>query len=186
MIEEAEERGDGWHLHTCFMTNKDAPFVAQLLASHPNNVCAYFANGEENRRLNIPCFMSQLEHDAHIYTCGPTPMMRAVRGTGAELPSEVLHFECFGSTKDSNETAFEVQLNSSGKVIPIAANKTILQALQDADIQISSESGICGTCRTGYIAGDVDHRDYVLNLDQREKCLMACVARSKGRIVLDL
>ena len=49
--------------------------------------------------------------------------------------------------------------------------------------------GICGSCETKVIEGEVDHRDYVLT--EREKaagdCMMVCVSRACGkRLVLGL
>jgi phthalate 4,5-dioxygenase reductase component len=50
----------------------------------------------------------------------------------------------------------------------------------------SCESGTCGTCRTGLIAGEADHRDLVLSDDERARNIMVCVSRARGdELVID-
>jgi ferredoxin len=49
--------------------------------------------------------------------------------------------------------------------------------------------GICGTCETEVVEGDVDHRDSVLNEEERaaNEFMMICVSRCKSkRLVLDI
>ncbi len=54
-------------------------------------------------------------------------------------------------------------------------------------IERSCESGLCGTCMTRYLAGEVDHRDCILGDDEREQFITPCVSRAKGGLlVLDL
>ena len=57
------------------------------------------------------------------------------------------------------------------------------------DVLHDCQEGICGSCETKVIEGEVDHRDYVLT--DREKaandCMMVCVSRACGkRLVLGL
>jgi ferredoxin len=47
--------------------------------------------------------------------------------------------------------------------------------------------GICGTCETEVLEGDVDHRDSVLTAEEREsgEVMMICVSRCRsGRLDL--
>jgi phthalate 4,5-dioxygenase reductase component len=51
----------------------------------------------------------------------------------------------------------------------------------------SCESGTCGTCRTGLLEGQADHRDMVLYPEEMDSQIMICVSRAKGeRLVIDL
>jgi ferredoxin len=48
---------------------------------------------------------------------------------------------------------------------------------------------ICGTCETAVLSGEIDHRDSVLNDEERAAgdTMMICVSRAKSdRLVLDL
>ena len=69
------------------------------------------------------------------------------------------------------------------------ADRSILEALRGAGIHVRSscEAGSCGSCRTGLIAGDVEHRDFVLGEAERQREIMVCCSRSRGgELVLDL
>ena len=49
--------------------------------------------------------------------------------------------------------------------------------------------GVCGTCETEVIDGDVDHRDSVLNEEEQasNEYMMVCVSRCRSpRLTLDL
>jgi len=50
----------------------------------------------------------------------------------------------------------------------------------------SCESGTCGTCRTGLVSGEVDHRDFVLTDDEQATNIMVCISRARSpEIVID-
>ena len=58
-----------------------------------------------------------------------------------------------------------------------------------ANVLGSCMEGVCGTCETEVVEGDVDHRDSVLNDDERasNEFMMICVSRCKSkRLVLDI
>lgn len=86
-------------------------------------------------------------------------------------------------------SAFNVRLARSGREFAVPADRSIAQVLQEAgiDLPTSCEQGICGTCRTAYLAGDPAHNDFVLTPEEQSRELMPCCARSKGPLlVLDL
>jgi phthalate 4,5-dioxygenase reductase subunit len=83
---------------------------------------------------------------------------------------------------------FEVEIASSGAVVPVHRGQSMLQALRDhgLDMASSCEAGTCGTCRTRYLAGAPDHQDFVLEPAEQEEFVMPCVSRATGRIKLAL
>jgi phthalate 4,5-dioxygenase reductase subunit len=129
---------------------------------------------------------------AHIYCCGPRPLMDAVRDMTGHWPDKAVHFEDFGSDlvrPRADDTPFQIQLGHGGVVLDVPVGVTILETLraQGRHLPSSCESGTCGTCRTRYLAGEVDHRDLVLTPAERRGSLMICVSRAKaGTLVLDL
>ena len=87
--------------------------------------------------------------------------------------------------------SFEVHLAKRNLTLNVPADKSILQVLQDAglDVPFSCSEGICGTCLTKVKEGEPDHWDMFLTPEEQEKgdCIMVCISRSKSpRLVLDL
>ncbi len=90
-----------------------------------------------------------------------------------------------------SDTAFEVRLQRSGRVISVAADQSVIAALSVAGITIetSCEQGICGTCLTPVLEGKPDHRDMFLTPDEQDKNdqFTPCCSRAKSALlVLDL
>lgn len=84
--------------------------------------------------------------------------------------------------------AFEVEIASTGAVVAVRANQTMLAALREhgLDMASSCEAGTCGTCKTRYLAGEPDHQDFVLGDDEQAEYVMPCVSRAVGRLKLAL
>jgi phthalate 4,5-dioxygenase reductase component len=84
---------------------------------------------------------------------------------------------------------FKIKIASTGRLIEVAADTSILNALREAGVEVASscEAGTCGTCKVGYRDGSVSHRDYFLSSTERGRFLMACVSRaSTDLITLDI
>ena len=127
----------------------------------------------------------------HVYCCGPRGLMDAVRDMSGHWPFGSIHFESFGvdAATRSHDVAFDVRLERSGRVVHVPANLSILEALRAENVHVRSscEAGSCGSCRTGLVAGDVEHRDFVLSEDERASAIMVCCSRARsGELVLDL
>lgn len=128
---------------------------------------------------------------AHVYCCGPKPMMEAIQDFSGHWPESQIHFEDFNPVKvfQQDDVSFTVYLKKSNIRITIPQDQTILETLRDNgyDLRSSCESGTCGSCKTRLLAGDIEHRDLVLTDDEREDFIMICVSRAKGgEIILDL
>jgi ferredoxin len=56
------------------------------------------------------------------------------------------------------------------------------------EVLTDCEEGICGSCETHVLEGEVEHRDFVLTSQERERmdCMMVCVSRAScPLLVLD-
>jgi vanillate O-demethylase ferredoxin subunit len=133
--------------------------------------------------------------DAHLYLCGPRAFMDLVETTAAPTwPPEAVHLEYFAADPNSlagPRDTFTVKLARSGGEYRIPADRSIVEALADKGITIdtSCEQGVCGTCLTGVLEGEPDHRDVFLTDDEKRACdkMMPCVSRAKSAVlVLDL
>ena len=88
------------------------------------------------------------------------------------------------------DSPFIVELND-GSEIEVGADQTIIEALEQAGRRVltSCREGNCGTCETVVHAGEVDHRDHLLDDDERaaNDVMMICVSRAAGdRLRLDI
>jgi phthalate 4,5-dioxygenase reductase subunit len=127
---------------------------------------------------------------AHIYCCGPRPLMDAVRSMTGHWPMHAVHFEDFGSDlvrPRPHDAPFTIKLAQSGRSLEVPVGSTILEVLREHgfDAPSSCESGTCGTCRTRLLSGDVDHRDLVLEDHERGEAIMICISRGRGKIEID-
>ncbi|MNQ58421.1 Phenoxybenzoate dioxygenase subunit beta [compost metagenome] len=121
--------------------------------------------------------------------------MDFVLGTAREhgWPESHLHKEYFAAapTSKADDGSFEVQIHSTGQVLQVPADQTVIQVLDAAGIciPVSCEQGICGTCVTKVLDGEPDHRDYFLSTEERAKNdqFTPCCSRAKSAcLVLDL
>ncbi len=92
---------------------------------------------------------------------------------------------------DGGDHEFTVVVNSTGAEFPVPVDTTIVEVLQANGVPImtSCAEGVCGTCETKVIEGEIVHRDSLLTEEDREEgiYMMPCVSRCKGdRLVLDL
>jgi vanillate O-demethylase ferredoxin subunit len=139
----------------------------------------------------------------HLYVCGPFAMIDAVLDAARAMgwPSQYLHFERFAAPAPSRDTgkvpepppntAFEVELASTGLRIAVAADQTVCAALADAGvvIPVSCEQGVCGSCLTRVLGGIPEHRDWLLSAAEQGAggVFTPCCSRSKTPLlVLDL
>jgi ferredoxin len=84
---------------------------------------------------------------------------------------------------------FVVRLARSGRELGVPPDRSIVDVLRAAGIEVetSCEQGVCGTCRTRYLEGSPDHRDFVLTDGEQATDVMICCARSFAPVlVLDL
>lgn len=134
----------------------------------------------------------------HLFIAGGigiTPILSMMRQAAREGADWTLHFEYFTldetAADAADNLAFEVEIASSGRVFQIPADKSILEVLEAHGLEVPSlcTEGLCGTCITGVLEGEPDHRDVIL--DDEEKAgntlMTICCSRAKGgRLKLDL
>ena len=114
-------------------------------------------------------------------------------GRSAGWPDNALFSENFKPRElvAAKNVAFEVELAHSGKVLQVGEDEFLLDVLNraKAGIPCSCTQGICGSCVTPVISGDIDHRDAVLSDEERQQGnkMCVCVGRARsGRLVLDI
>lgn len=130
-----------------------------------------------------------------IYCCGPEPLLRAVEDhcERRQLVSSLRleRFQARQPIDNGVDTDFEIELGSTGQVISVPADRSVLDVLRDCGIDVisSCEEGVCGSCEIPVRSGIPDHRDSILTDEEREAGdrMMVCVSRSRSaRLCLDV
>ncbi len=197
MAERLAVMGADFKMHYAARSRERAAFVDRIQgASFAGQVQFHFDDGAAAQKLDLGAVLAKPEAGTHLYVCGPKGFMDAVLATAREQgwAEEQLHWEFFAgadAAPRADDGSFEVQLASSGRVIAIAPDKTVTQALSEAgvEIMVSCEQGVCGTCLTRVLQGEVDHRDAYLTPEEQaaNDQFTPCCSRSKSpRLVLDL
>ncbi|RJG23223.1 2Fe-2S iron-sulfur cluster-binding protein, partial [Massilia cavernae] len=108
-------------------------------------------------------------------------------------PGNRLHREYFaGAARASAEDKpFGLRIASSGQLVHVAPDVSALDALAAAGIALPSSclAGVCGTCITGVLEGEPEHRDQVLDATEkaRNNCFAPCCSRARSDVLtLDL
>lgn len=180
-----------WRLIYLTRSLESTAFADELgVPEWKRNVKIHHDHGDADRSFDLwPAF--EKPNTAHIYCCGPRPLMESVRDmTGHWSPGNV-HFESFneGGGVRPDDQPFKVRLARTGGEFEVPVGKSILAALREhgGNCPSSCESGTCGTCRTTLLEGEADHRDMVLMPEELSGQIMICVSRAKSaQLVLDL
>ena len=151
-----------------------------------------------------------------IFICGPqammTPTIELLRDLG--VPADKIKSEEFIAAKRA-ETVLGVQplgcqggavsatvedllpdggepvltLARSGKSLPLAPDKVLLEIAEDAGVNIDYEcrSGICGRCKTRLLAGQVtmETQDALTDEEKAKNIILMCQARATARVTVD-
>ena len=145
--------------------------------------------------FDFDALIKKIPSDSVIYTCGPEPMLnKIIDVVDNSTEKHELHFERFTIATEELEKenhSFEVKINSTGEVYTVNEDETILTVLSDNGVDVPSAcaAGLCGTCITDVLEGDIDHRDGILSDDEKasNEYMCVCISRAKSaQITLDI
>ncbi|EHX1852025.1 carnitine monooxygenase reductase subunit YeaX [Escherichia coli] len=181
-----------WQLHYCSRNPESCAFRDELV-QHPQAEKVHLHHSSTGTRLELARLLADIEPGTHVYTCGPEALNEAVRSEAARLDiaADTLHFEQF-AIEDKTGDAFTLVLARSGKEFVVPEEMTILQVIENnkaAKVECLCREGVCGTCETAILEGEVDHRDQYFSDEERasQQSMLICCSRAKGkRLVLDL
>jgi len=194
MIREVESQGKPWTLVYGGRTLESMALRSEFAMLGGDRVTLW--PQDTHGIINLPEVLGSPDPDTVVYVCGPEPLLAAVETIcDATWPAGALHLERFAPKRVEHDVdvAFEVELAKSGMSLTVPADRSTLEVLEDAGIHIlsSCREGTCGTCETGVLEGEIDHRDSILTKEEQAAgdCMMVCVsraARACPRLVLDL
>jgi len=193
MIELTASRGADVSVHYAYSGDAPVAFVDRLAAT---GAPVHLYPADAGERLDLSALFGADHTAALVYCCGPERMLAELT---ALLPADVLRVESFSpapaeppaaSVVDAESAACSVQLGVDGPVVEVAADESVLDALEraGADVMWSCREGTCGSCEVGVLSGEIDHRDNILLDEERAegKCFFPCVSRPCSQAVLDL
>lgn len=190
MIHALEADGAEWEMHYCTRAPEKTAFVDRLKPLIARgNVHLHHDGGDPKRGLDIAATLADAGV-AHLYYCGPGGFMSAVAAASRHWPDGTVHFEYFAAPADKaaetrENKPFQVRVKSTGATLDVPADKSIVAVLRENGhyVDTSCEDGYCGTCLTRYLSGEPEHRDSVLDEDDRRKYVLICCARAKSAVL---
>ena len=191
MIAQAEQLGADWRLLYGGRRRASMAFLDELQAYGDR---VRVVPQDEEGLLDLATFLGRPRPGVRIYSCGPAPLLAAMERACADWPAHTLRTERFVADETGapvRTTPFEVELARTGATVTVTPDMTIVDALGRMGVEVltSCRRGVCGTCETTVLEGRPDHRDALLDADERDAadCMYVCVSRAiSDRLVLDL
>lgn len=194
MARNLEANGIPYFLHFVNRSMARTPFLRELSqAPFAEKVRLYRGDCPDEARFDAQRLAVSLCPGSHIYLCGSAGFMDAVCDALQKRPDAVLHKEYFAAPAvqpTGDEQAFTLRLARSGAEMIVPADKSIVEVIAEQGVEcpLNCEQGICGTCLTSVISGEIDHRDFYLSAADkaRGEQMLICVSRGKNGSVLVL
>jgi vanillate O-demethylase ferredoxin subunit len=177
-----------WRLHYAVRTRADAVPLEGLDTDHVD----LHADDERGGVMDVAALVAAAPAGAHLYCCGPAPMIDRFEVAATARPAGQVHVERFAPTALPATTGgFHVELARRRRRVFVPHGCSIADALraEGIEVQTSCEQGICGTCETRVLAGRADHRDMLLSAEEKaaNRVMMLCCSGSLDEtLVLDL
>jgi tetrachlorobenzoquinone reductase len=190
MVQRLENLQCPWTLHYSCRSRADAAFLEPL--ERMSGAHFHFDEEHGGGFLDIASIVGAAPKDAHLYCCGPTPMLKAFEAATVGWPQTQVHVEYFTPRQPpARKGGFTVELARSGQEFFVPEGQSILEILLDEgiDVDYSCELGICGACEQRVISGTPEHRDSILTEEEQaenKRVMICCAGCRSERLVLDL
>lgn len=190
MAQRLQAIGASWELWYSCRSRADAAFLEEMAACGAR--VHLHIDDEAGQLLDMKAVVGAARPDAHLYCCGPAPMLAAYEAAAAARDPATVHLEHFAPAQEAaTQGGYVVQLARSGREFTVAPGQSILDVLTANQVSISSscQQGTCGACEVAVLDGEVDHRDAILTPSERasNSTMMVCCSGAKSaRLVLDL
>lgn len=196
MIAAAEQSGQSWELHYGGRNRQSMAYLDLLQSTYPGKVTIY--DQSESGPIDLEAVIGLPRNTTQVYCCGPNGLLNAVQERCAWWPAGSVVVERFtadradrSETAPVADTAFDVTFAQSGITARVEPGRSIIEVAKEHGIAVitSCEEGICGTCETPVLAGEIDHRDSVLSDQEKASgcTMLICVSRCRSSLlVLDL
>ena len=186
------ERGAAVRILYAARSRAQFAFAEELQAIAGNRI-TFFCQSE-GQNIDFASEFSALDDNDELYICGPVGMLNAAKRAWQQSGRKTSRFryEVFGDSGLFTEQPFRVEIPSKRAVVDVRSDQSLLQALQDAGIDMvyDCQRGECGLCAVTVLEADgaIDHRDVFFSEHEKQENhrMCACVSRlAGGRVVID-
>lgn len=182
--ESLQQKQESYTLHLAVRSSDAVPFRSRLEKLGKNLVIHDKSSGQP---LDLGAIIGKAKGNTHFYCCGPERLMAGLDSTATDygIPKANVHFEAFQVATGGDP--FTVRVVNKNKTIDVGAAQTLLEALQEAglDIPSSCEAGSCETCHVRVCNGRIEHRGTGLSETERQSMMLSCVSRGVGHIEIE-
>jgi vanillate O-demethylase ferredoxin subunit len=180
--------GRSFELHQAASSAAELVYRDELSAM---GIPRYVVHTPGRATLDVATVLEHAPAGAHVYVCGPHPLIDAARRAVQRLgwPASRLHRESFGAAPSPDDGPLRLRLLQSGVELQVAPGTPLLDALLDAGTFMPYECrrGECGSCVVTVVEGTPRHRDVCLSDESRRTSLCTCVSWAEGPdLVLDV
>lgn len=186
------QAGTPFELHYCARSSEVAAFTEELVDLNrraPGSARWHFDQGVVGAGLDLAALLAAQPAGTYLYFCGPPGFMKACAQAAAHWQPGTVHSEHFQAPTRAEPlaptTGVTVRLSASERELVLPDDGNLLELLDQHGIHVptSCMSGLCGTCKTGYADGEVEHNDFILDDDDKQRCLTLCVSRVTSRSI---
>jgi len=186
MADRLKLLGKKYIIHYAGKSKSSMAMREKLMLNHAGHLNMY--SKQDGERLSLHATTRDVSEGQQVYACGPERLLVELETIAADWPENVLHIERFSAQNSAlnpdDEHEFNVMLKDSDITVRVKADQTILDALLSVGIDAPHDckEGICGTCEVAVLDGEIDHRDHVLTIQEKNALdrMMICCSRAKG------
>ena len=188
-LPELMRRDADFELHYLYRGNNTGAYKAELAEELGARYFGY--DSVQGEKCDIATLFAERLLGTHFYICGPESLIEGVKSLADEggVPASAIHYEEFAAPQPG--MPFEVEIKSTGVVVPVGAEESMLEALEAAEIEVPNlcRGGVCGQCVCQVEEGEIEHRDHFLSGAEKAAgtAVMPCVSRAKSkRLVIEI
>jgi p-toluenesulfonate methyl-monooxygenase reductase component TsaB len=191
MAQDLHARGVPFELVYCARSAARMAYLEELRALCGDKLVTH-ADDEVGAVFDVTSLLSEQRWDG-VYVCGPAPLLDQVTATTVGWADGTVVMERFSAPESvaAPGEAFTLALAQSGLETTVSPDESVLDAIERLGVAhpFSCREGICGTCESRVLSGEIDHRCAVLSQAEKDSqtVMMPCVSRCMGeKLTLDL
>lgn len=181
------------HLYYSARSRQDAAFLQDLTPLGNAFTCLF--DDECGDPPDLLPLLAAHPPVTHFYCCGPGPMLDAFRLACRRLGITRAHVERFSApsrlTGSPPARGYDVVLARSRRRLHHDGQGSLLDFLLRSGVALPNgcHQGVCGSCATRVVSGEVDHCDDILSEHERQhsSLMLPCVSGCRGtQLELDI